>query len=90
MIVTVFSIFDEKAETYSPPFFMPQIGQGIRWFSDLVKDPSTHISKHPSDYKLYKIGEFNDVTSEIVSCNPVFLSNGIEHVKKGYEDAGKA
>lgn len=74
-----FSIFDSKAEVYGPPFFAPAIGLAVRHFGDLCRDPNSALSKHPGDYRLFRIGEFDDSTGvvgmgDIVA--PVLLATG--------------
>jgi len=65
MIATGFSIYDTKAQAYLPPFFMPTIGLGVRAFGDVLRDANSPLAKHPRDYELYKIGEFDDSTGHI-------------------------
>lgn len=60
MIHKIFSIYDKKAEAYMPPFMMQTKGQAMRSFVDLVKDPQSSVNKHPGDFELYEIGEFDD------------------------------
>ena len=81
MKVKVFSIFDEKARIFSNPFFMPHAGEALRSFGDLVQDKSSRIAKHPEDYKLYHLAEYDDCSGSFVSLNvPVFLANATEFV----------
>lgn len=70
-----FSIYDTKAEAFMPPWFQPTVGLGIRMFSDLCRDANSTVSKHLDDYRLYKIGEFDDSTGDIGNPNtaPVML-----------------
>lgn len=60
MIVKIFSIRDAKAEAYMQPFMMQTRGQAIRSFGDHARDVSSQVSKHPEDYALFEIGEFDD------------------------------
>lgn len=69
MIYQSFSIFDQAAETYSPPFFMPTKGLAIRRFSETAVDKTTQIGMHPMDFTLFIIGEYNDQNGEF-SANP--------------------
>lgn len=83
MELKVFSIFDEKAEVYGQPFFMPHNGLALRAFSDLVGEVGTNVNKHPSDFKLYVLGSYDDVSGKIVSnAVPQFLANAMDFVKK--------
>lgn len=54
----LFSIFDEKAAAFSPPFTARSRGEATRFFSDTVNDSKSSISQHPADYVLYALGEF--------------------------------
>jgi len=65
MTATGFSIYDTKAQAYLPPFFMATIGLGVRAFGDVLRDSSSPLSKHPRDYELYKVGEFDDSTGHL-------------------------
>lgn len=82
MKVNVYSIFDEKAAAYAPPFFMGHNGQAIRAFSDLVEDNKSAISRHPADYTLYKLGEFDDNSGVIKGVQPEFLARASDFVSK--------
>ena len=83
MVVKVFSIFDDKALIFSSPFFMPHIGMATRAFADLVNDGQSNVAKHPSDFKLYQIGEFDDVTGALTPlAQPLFINGVIEFVEK--------
>ncbi len=66
----IFTVYDEKAKAFLPPFFLPQIGMGTRVFSDCVNDPTHQFNKHPADYNLYHIGEFDDNSGKIIVMDP--------------------
>ena len=63
MLLQVFTVFDSKAESYLPPFYMPALGAALRSFSDTCNDPSHAFNKHPSDYCLFHLGTFDDSTA---------------------------
>lgn len=65
MITKMFSVFDSKAGNFSPPFFMVSIGQAVRSFQDIASDQSTMIARHPEDFSLFFIGEFDDAIGEV-------------------------
>lgn len=79
MIMKVFSVWDLKTEAYMQPFFSPMIGSGIRAFTDAAADPGSMLSKHPADFQLQHIGEFNDATGVLTSCNPVALGSAADY-----------
>jgi len=75
---SVFSIFDSKAEAYNLPFFSPSKPAAIRSFIDAINDESTTLSKHPEDYFLYYIGEFDALTGYLEAQPLVSLGSGLE------------
>lgn len=82
MKMDVFAIFDEKAGVYAVPFFMQNEGLAIRAFGDLCEDSKSAANRHPNDYKLYKIGEYDDVTGALFSVpNAKFLAHGSNFVQ---------
>lgn len=67
MILKVFSLLDVKAGIYNQPFFMAHAGQAIRAVTDLGQDKSTVPGRHPADFMLVEIGEFDDATGVMTS-----------------------
>lgn len=59
-LLIAYTLHDVKALTYSPPFFTSNDQVAKRMVSDLVNDNNTMVGRHPSDYKLYKIGTFDE------------------------------
>lgn len=56
----IFSIYDVKGKFYSTPFYVINKPTAVRTFTDAVHDEQTLICKHPEDYSLYYLGEFED------------------------------
>lgn len=67
MIYQAFSIFDSAALIYSPPFFQATKGLALRMFSDTAKDTSTNIGRHPTDFTLFHVGEFDDQSGAYIA-----------------------
>lgn len=81
MKLKVFSIYDEKALVYRNPFFMAHDGQALRAFGDLVGDKDSEVAKHPEDYTLYRLGEYDDCSGVFESLKaPVFMSRAVDFV----------
>lgn len=78
MKYNMFSIYDEKAKAYLPPFILPEIGMAIRTFSDCINSRDHQFSKHPQDYTLFKIANFNDDNGQIDQEHQT-IGNGIEY-----------
>lgn len=81
MKLKVFSIHDVKAQVFSNPFYMGHDGQALRSFADLVNDEKSSINKHPEDYKLYGLADYDDISGAFVSYEvPKFLANASDFV----------
>lgn len=65
MKMKFFTVYDSQSEAYLPPFTMQTKGAAIRAFSDSVNDTSTQFYKHPQDYTLFEIGEYDDQTATL-------------------------
>lgn len=61
----IFSIYDEKAEAFYPPFFLQTTGMALREITDCVNDPQHKFGAHPADYTLFQIGVFDNKNGEI-------------------------
>lgn len=60
MILGVFCIRDGALGAYTRPFFVPSKGIAIRAFTDEVNNPQSDFFKHPTDYELYHLGDWDD------------------------------
>lgn len=60
----VFAVLDHKVGLYMQPFHMESEGQAIRSFTDAVNSGETIFHRHPGDFTLYCLGEFNDTSGE--------------------------
>ena len=56
-----FSVYDQKALAYLPPFFMPEVGMATRAFTDMVNDREHMFGKHPEDFTLFELALFDDL-----------------------------
>jgi len=64
MKLQIFSVYDSKAEFYGNPFFMQSVGEAIRGFQDISTDMSTNIGRHPGDFTLFHLGEYENSYGE--------------------------
>ena len=61
-----YAVFDRKAEMYSQPFLEIKDGTAIRAVQDIVINDKKHaFAKHPSDFSLHRLGEFDENTGVI-------------------------
>ncbi len=73
----ILTIYDSAANAYLRPFFARAPGEASRIFVDLVNDKDSPIGQHPGDYTLFVVGEFSELTGEVVACDPRSLGNGV-------------
>lgn len=81
MKLNVYAVHDSKAEAYMNPFFLQNDNMAIRGFSDAVNG-DTPINKHPSDYTLFHIGNYSEVSGSIEPVEPKSLGNGVAYLAK--------
>lgn len=73
MMLMAFSLLDTKTGHFSPPFFMGGRGQAIRAVMELGADMSTTVGRHPGDFSLVQLGQFDDQTGVLTPCHPDVL-----------------
>lgn len=83
MKILIFSIRDSKSEVFSQPFFSPTRGSAIRAFADAVNDPATDYAKHPDDYTLFYVGDFDVDKGEIIGLAAGAVNLGLASTFKG-------
>lgn len=73
MVIKLFSVFDSKVSGFGNPFPDQIEASAIRNFSDAVNDtsnPNNMWAKHPEDFSLFQVGEFDTLTGELISSLP--------------------
>lgn len=71
MLLKAYSIYDVKSLAYHTPYFTSTDGAAARSFSDLVNDINTNVGRHPNDYVLYCVGEFDDAKGVMIPLSPM-------------------
>lgn len=71
MKLSAYSIYDFKALQYHTPYFCVADGVAVRLFQDLVQDPQSNISRHPTDYSLWYLGEYDDRKGSMEPVSPL-------------------
>ncbi len=77
MKMKVYSVFDNKGGNYGTPFFALEDGIAARLFTDLVQDNQSTVNRHPEDFSLFKVGEFDDREGKIKSQLPIHLTSAV-------------
>lgn len=83
----ILSIYDKATRCYMRPFFCVTLSHGTRLFSDLLTEPNHEVSRHPEDYSLFYIGEWDDQTGSIVSVPAEHICNAHELAARVRDEA---
>nr|QJB20144.1 MAG: nonstructural protein [Microvirus sp.] len=69
MIRLVVSVRDGATGLFGQPWFVVARGQAIRAFTDEVnrKPGDTDLAKHPEDFELFAVAEFDETTGRFGS-----------------------
>lgn len=74
---------DVRVEAYMQPTFVPHTAAAVRAFTDHVRDPQSDFAKHPEDYELWWLGEYNDQDGSFTPPDggiPLRLLRGLDAV----------
>lgn len=91
----LYSIYDSKAEQFSPPQVYHNDLLALRAFEGIVNDDKMLIKKYPEDFSLYYVGNLSDSDGRyyIENCNesniPVIVGRAIEYVRPVDNDSTK-
>lgn len=75
MLLSVFSVFDSKAQAYLQPFHAQNGAVASRMVADAVQAPDHMFSKHAADYTLFQIATFDD-ESGVYTSLPSYVTLG--------------
>lgn len=48
----------------------------VRVFQEIYKDPQSAVSKHPADFQLMRVGEFDDESLFVAATEPAVIITG--------------
>lgn len=83
----LYSIYDCKAEQFSPPQVYLNDMLALRAFEGIVNDDKMLIKKYPEDFTLYYVGNLGDSDGcyYVENCDeshvPVLVGRAIEYVQ---------
>lgn len=60
MVTKLFAVLDTKVEAFQAPMSFRTRGQAIRAFQEACSDNNTQFCKHPDDFVLFEIGEYDE------------------------------
>lgn len=70
MKVLAYAIYDTKAEFFQRPFFAQTDGLALRAVADEGVRAGSELGRHPLDYSLFCIGEFDDAVGRLSGFAP--------------------
>ena len=91
----LYSIYDSKAEQFSPPQVYHNDMLALRGFEGLVNDNNTLIHSYPEDFSLHYLGNLGDSDGRYFtetsdeSRVPVLVGRAVDYVKDVDNDAIK-
>lgn len=65
MVVKMYSVYDVKTRLYQIPFPAFNDGDAIRRMSDEVNLKDCPVARHPEDYLLFVLGEYDDQNGKL-------------------------
>lgn len=83
----LYSIYDSKAEQFSPPQVYHNDMLALRAFEGIVNDDKMLIKKYPEDFSIYYIGNIDDATGSyyVQDCDlsrvPVMIGRAFDYVQ---------
>ena len=79
MKLQMFSIYDTVSKLYARPFFDINESTAKRNLRTAINDPKSGLAENINDYRLYKIGEFDDQSGSFITVehSPVYVDNFI-------------
>lgn len=78
MRLGVFSVYDQAVKSFLQPFYARHVGEAVRSFTDLANNPETNVYRHPGDFVLYRLGEFDDGSGLFECGEPVRIVSARE------------
>lgn len=91
----LYSIYDSKAEQFSPPQVYHNDMLALRAFEGIVNDDKMLIKKYPEDFTLYYLGNLDDsdgryyVENRDESHLPIVVGHAIEYLQTVDNDSTK-
>lgn len=77
----ILSLYDKLAETYGKPFVSPNLAVATRDFSQACQEEESVMAKYPNDIELCYIGDFDEITGQIIPCkNIATIASAKEYV----------
>lgn len=81
MRMLYFAVFDKKVGAFMQPFCLASQGAAIRSFQDEVNKEGSDLGRHPEDFQLFQVGEYDEMKGSFTWAStvmyPVHLCDGL-------------
>lgn len=67
MITKLIAVKDRAIDAFMQPFHAQALGQAIRSFADEINNTQSEMAKHPEDYDLYYLGDFDNIKGQFTN-----------------------
>lgn len=74
MNMKLFAIYDKALAAYGQVMTYTAKGQATRQFTDEVNRKDSELNKHPEDYALYYLGEYDNETGTLTTERPICVA----------------
>lgn len=95
VLLRLYSIYDSKAEQFSPPQVYHNDMLALRAFEGIVNDDKMLIKNYPEDFTLYYVGNLGDsdgcyyIDSSDETRVPVLVGRAVDYVQDVDKDLTK-
>lgn len=89
----LYSIYDSKAEQFSPPQVYYNDMLALRGFEAIVNDNKMLICKYPEDFSIYYVGNLGDIDGRyyIEQCDesrvPILVGRAVDYIQNVDKDS---
>lgn len=82
MLMSICTVRDDVSQVYGRPMFVRTVGEANRSFISECSNAESELSKHPSDYSLYELGQYDDETAVFTLLPaPRLVSKATDHIQ---------
>lgn len=81
MKTQLISVKDRATDSFGQPITVKAVGEAMRSFVDECNNKESNLNKHPEDFDLYLVGEFDDATGSIEPIAPKLIARAQDCVK---------
>jgi hypothetical protein len=78
MMRGLYAVYDRCSRVYDGPIPQANDDTAIRAFTQMCNNPQSTVAQSPEDFTLFKVGEFDDATGEVVGLVPEKLISAHE------------